>query len=170
MLRRASIDPELFWSIIDQSRAQAEADNPTGDLAELAEAQAEYATELLLRCKPTEIVGFQQYFNDRMAESYRRDVWAVAYIVNGGCSDDGFEYFRAWMIGQGREYYEAALRNPERAADRISPDDEAENEDLWGSAVEAYEKTDRDMPEVKYGPLELVGREWTEDDLPRLYP
>jgi len=25
----------------------------------------------------------------------------AAYIINGGCSDDGFEYFRRWLVLQG---------------------------------------------------------------------
>ncbi len=40
-------------------------------------------------------------------------------VVNGGCSDDGFEYFRGWLIGQGGAYFEAALKDPERAADNV---------------------------------------------------
>jgi hypothetical protein len=32
-----------------------------------------------------------------------RDQWGAAYLANGGCSDDGFDYFRGWLIGQGRK-------------------------------------------------------------------
>jgi hypothetical protein len=37
--------------------------------------------------EPAEIVSFQQHLLGRMQEAYRSDLWAVAYIVNGGCSD-----------------------------------------------------------------------------------
>jgi len=30
-----------------------------------------------------------------------------------GCSDDGFEYFRCWLISQGKDVFENALRNPD---------------------------------------------------------
>ena len=26
-------------------------------------------------------------------------------VANGGCSDDGFDYFRGWLIAQGREVF-----------------------------------------------------------------
>ena len=28
-------------------------------------------------------------------------------MLKGGCSDDGFEYFRGWLISRGRKVYEA---------------------------------------------------------------
>ena len=30
-----------------------------------------------------------------MADSYRSSLWAAAYVINAGCSDDGFGYFAA---------------------------------------------------------------------------
>jgi hypothetical protein len=164
--------PQRFWSIIDWSRALAERSHRDAELADLAQAQAHHATELLTRLKAAEIAAFRRFFDDRMAESYRRELWAVASIAHGGCSDDGFDYFRAWLIGQGHEYYEAALADPERAADRIHPDDVAENEALLHSADEAYEhETGKELPpSPDRTPPQLVGAEWTPDDLPELYP
>jgi hypothetical protein len=34
-----------------------------------------------------------------MDRSYRNDLWAAGYLINGGCSDDGFDYFRGWRAG-----------------------------------------------------------------------
>ncbi len=55
----------------------------------------------------------------------------MAYIINGGCSDDGFDYFLGWLIAKGRKYFEAALVNPERAGDGAEPGDVVECEDIW---------------------------------------
>ncbi|MFE5591185.1 DUF4240 domain-containing protein [Streptomyces sp. NPDC056549] len=33
----------------------------------------------------------------------------AAYMVNGGCCDDGFDYFRGWLIAQGRNVFERAV-------------------------------------------------------------
>jgi hypothetical protein len=52
-----------------------------------------------------EIVAAQQVLWDLMAESYTNPLWAAAYVINGGCSDDGFDYFRGWLIAQGREVF-----------------------------------------------------------------
>ena len=51
----------------------------------------------------------------------------LAFIVNGGASDDGFDYFRGWLIAQGREVFEGTLAKPDSLADVIDdPDSE------WG--------------------------------------
>ena len=45
-------------------------------------------------------------FFRELAEAYRHDLWAMGYIVNGGCSDDGFCYFCCWLIGNGSERFD----------------------------------------------------------------
>ena len=52
-----------------------------------------------------------------IAYSYRTRLWAAAYVINGGCSDDGFDYFRGWLIVQGRHVFEQAVVNPDALAD-----------------------------------------------------
>ncbi len=124
------------------------------------------------KLRAEEILGFQLRLNERMAESYRWDLWAVAYIVNGGASDDGFEYFRGWLIAQGREYYQAALKDPVCAANRAGHDHQNESEQLLYAALEAYQaKTGRSLPALSFsGAAEPAGQAWKEDDLPKLYP
>ena len=38
-------------------------------------------------------------------------------MINGGCSDDGFDYFRGWLLVQGREVFERAVADPDGLAD-----------------------------------------------------
>jgi hypothetical protein len=52
-----------------------------------------------------------------MNEAYRWDLWAAAAIIMEGCSESGFEEFRAWLIAQGRGVFEGALRDPETLAE-----------------------------------------------------
>jgi hypothetical protein len=52
-----------------------------------------------------------------MADSYRSPLWAAAYVINGGCSDDGFENFRSRLITQGRQVYERTVADPDTLAD-----------------------------------------------------
>jgi hypothetical protein len=156
-----TMDLAEFWTLIGKSRA---AD---------CEEHAENLSELLGRKPAQEIIDFDRLFRERLDEAYRWDLWAVAYIVNGGCSDDGFEYFRSWLIGQGRAYFEAALREPERAADNARPGAEAECEDLLYAAAGAYEsKTgDSDMPRARAkAPAGPAGEPWDEDGVEELYP
>lgn len=76
---------EQFWKLIKQSKRGTED----------CDEQAEKLTELLIGLEPTEIIAFERHLTRRINDTYRWDIWAVAYIINGGCSDDGFEDFRA---------------------------------------------------------------------------
>ena len=51
-----------------------------------------------------------------------------AYIIGGGCSDDGFWDFRSWLAVRGKRVYLVALRNPESLARVVSPMD---NDRRW---------------------------------------
>jgi hypothetical protein len=52
-----------------------------------------------------------------MADSYHVDLSGAAYLINGRCSDDGVEYFRGWLIAQGRATYERVVADPDALAD-----------------------------------------------------
>jgi Protein of unknown function (DUF4240) len=52
-----------------------------------------------------------------MTASYRNSLWAATSLINGGYSDDGFEYFRGWLIAQGRKVFVQSVANPETLAD-----------------------------------------------------
>jgi hypothetical protein len=62
-----------------------------GDLGKELELPVEY----LSRLRAADIVGFAMRRRDLASRAYRADLWGAAFIINGGCSDDGFEYFRA---------------------------------------------------------------------------
>jgi Protein of unknown function (DUF4240) len=157
------MDISEFWQLIEQSRSNSSE----------CEEQAQRLFELLIKTPPKQIVEFDHHFTERLHEAYRWDLWAVAYIVNGGSSDDGFEYFRCWLIGQGQEYFEAALQDPEKAADNIVPGEEVECEDLLYVAARAYEELtgDEDMPGGEEpGPAAPAGNPWDEDEVETLFP
>lgn len=40
-------------------------------------------------------------------------MWCAGYLMNGGCADDGFEYFRNWIISRGKDVYDQAKANPD---------------------------------------------------------
>ena len=115
------------------------------------------------------VAGFAQRFRKAMADSFAWELWGAAYVMNGGCSDDGFDYFRPWLIAQGREVFELGLRDPDGLA-AYDFDDEFEFESLLYLPDEVYEaKTGKELV-VEGQPLEPSGQPWDEDDLERLYP
>src|SRR5262249_43197 len=91
-------------------------------------AQARLLARSLSSLSVEEIFAFEAIFNRLHAAAYRADLWGAAYLVNGGCSDDGFDYFRAGLIALGRSAYEAALTNPDLLADYAT--EEIDYEDM----------------------------------------
>jgi len=157
------MDDAQFWKLIAQSK------RGTTDCNE----QAERLTELLKKLPPEEIYDFDRHFGRRRIEAYRWDLWAVAYIVNGGCSDDGFEYFRCWLIGQGQKAYETVLASPEKIIRWIKDDEQdTEAESLMYAAGYAYEAVmGKEIPATDVEYLkDPVGEDWEEEDLERLFP
>jgi hypothetical protein len=152
-----------FWKLIARSRRGA------GDVDE----QMARLLELLTGLEPREILSFERRFQERVRDAYRNELWAAAYLINGGCSDDGFDYFLGWLIAQGRAYYEAALADPQKAGRRVEPGEEVECEDIWSVAARAYEaRTGKgDFYEVAPRvPRRLKGKDWDEDTVEQLYP
>jgi hypothetical protein len=60
---------------------------------------------LLVRAADDEIRRFDYELETATPQVYGWPLWGPAYIMNGGCSDDGFDYFLGWLVGQGREVF-----------------------------------------------------------------
>ena len=104
--------------------------------------------------------------------SYTWELWGAAYLINGGCSDDGFDYFRAGLIALGRAAFEAGVRDADSLADYI--DDELSGEEFLYIAPKAYQKVtgEEDLPREAVRFPEL-GQRWDFDDdneMERRYP
>ncbi|MCX2180541.1 DUF4240 domain-containing protein [Streptomyces sp. SKN60] len=104
---------EQFWVLIEEAREQV---LDTRDASGIACR----ASELLAGRSSPEITAAEQILWDLMADSYRNPLWAAAYVLNGGCSDDGFDYFRGWLIAQGRTVFERAVADADTLA--VLPD------------------------------------------------
>lgn len=123
---------------------------------------------------------FQEHFDRLHVQAYSWSLWGAAYIIHGGCSDDGFIDFRYGLISRGREVFEKALASPDSLVDVTTAGDQ---ELLWNEsfgyvASKAYErKTGQAIPRVSIErPREPAGEEWDFEDkaqnarrLPRLW-
>ena len=156
------MEKDEFWDFIERSKLGSDD----------CEEQANSLAKLLVKLTPDEIVEFDRVFKQHMVEAYRWDLWGVAFIINGGCSDDGFEYFCYWLIGLGRAAFEGALLSPETAADFASDEgEEAECENIGYSAAEAYETlTGNQIQTPSNLPEEPAGDPWREEELATLFP
>ncbi len=128
------MDEEQFWAIVQTAVDEAGDDE---------EAYLEVAKRELSKLSLKEMIGFRLRTDKLLYDSYTSEMWCAGYLMNGGCSDDGFEYFRLWVISRGRKAYEAAMANPDNLIDYIGDDDEMdffEFELFWYVALEAFEE------------------------------
>jgi hypothetical protein len=157
----AKMNLNAFWAIIGNSRTNSpETDeqikNLKGELRKLSE---------------TQIVEFENRFIALKNKSYRWDLWGAVYLLCGGCSDDSFEYFREWLIGQGKDKYETAIKDPESIKEFVAPKNE--NWEGFGyCAREVYmEKTKKKyIPSDSQPKQNPTGEEWDEANLPKMFP
>jgi hypothetical protein len=156
------MDINRFWSIVDRVHGRA-----GDDLDERISLLKEELSELELE----DLAAFQRHYDAQIARANRWDLWGAAYVINGGCSDDGFRYFRDWLISEGRATFEAALVAPESLAD-LPKAAAAENELFGYAALEVHEaKGGREIERDMSGELgDPAGESWDEDDLPELFP
>jgi hypothetical protein len=102
-------------------------------------------TTRLRKLPAPEIISFDTRFRRLREAAHRGDVWAAGVLLNHGHgTDDGFEYFRNWLISRGRKTYQGALKKPDSLSSqavrvkRFGP--EAEFESFGYAAAVAYEE------------------------------
>jgi hypothetical protein len=134
------MNEDQFWAIVQKA-----VDEAGDDEDEYLEVVMHELSKLSLK----EMVGFRLRTDKLLYDSYTSEMWCAGYLMNGGCSDDGFEYFRLWVISRGRKVYEAALVNPDNLIDYIAEDAEVdffEFELFWYAAIDAFEEaTEADL-------------------------
>lgn len=155
---------EEFWKTIDEVNRQADGD----PLAK------EPALEALLSGHDApDILAFSRHLDELRAQAYTWPLWAAAYIIQGGCSDDAFMDFRCCLVFLGRDIFERALADPDSLADL---DDRTLNglfyEGLLYVPYQLHEQKAGPMPDPDPSsiPLDPAGEPWEEEDLPSLHP
>ena len=153
-----------FWGIIDSTAGLPES------------AQLQRLRTSLESMTPEGIERFQTEFQKQLAQSYSWDLWGAAYLINGGCSDDCFDYFRAWLISRGKRVFVASVKNPDSLAELPGLPQGAEFEEIMYVAGDVYKaKTGNELPATVYSttkPPEL-GPGWdfdNADEARRRYP
>ena len=121
------VNKDTFWALIDQAK-------------EHPDAPDEWLMKQLMSMKPEQAINFSYIAHAYMALADQYGLWTAAnVIVKYGCDDDGFIYFRAWLVGQGKGVYMAALKDPDFLADAPSYYDH-QFESLSYTGALAYEE------------------------------
>lgn len=157
------MDNDQFWQIIEAARKKHPEDG---------ELRVDAIRDHLSKLAPHEIIDFDTILDECRDRAYSWDLWGAIYLMNGGCSDDGFTDFRGWLISRGREVYERALGDPDSLADEFDPsEDDYELLSMLNVADEAYEaSTGEAMPSRARTFPKLAGERWAAKDLHERYP
>jgi hypothetical protein len=155
------MNEDQFWQVIERA---CRADSRSSSLwhgrlvAELEQFPAD------------QIVEWNHIFDRLASRAYTIELMAACYVMNGGAGDDGFYYFRCWLIGMGREVYSRALRDPDSLASVALPwssgiDSEAE---IYAAAHAAWMRVSGEPDTAPYPArnesAELTGDDWDFDD------
>lgn len=114
------LDENLYWQII-KSASKKYPDQDTQEQSLISQ---------LTNLSPIQIVSFKLRTNKLLYDIYNSKMWCAGYIMNGGCSDDGFEYFRCWVISKGKDVYYSSMSNPDNLVHEL--DDEIEDYEFEG--------------------------------------
>jgi hypothetical protein len=156
-----------FWDILDAAQSDAAFDRAR--LPDALRAQLEELDE-------DAVLAFVRHFDDLRHDAYRHEPWAAAWILGGGASDEDFSDFRDWLISQGRQPFDDALRDPERLLNHFDATElqDAFDPDIRQVATDLYTELtgQSDLPEgtVRPDPAQMGGRPWRPEDLPRRFP
>ena len=154
------MDEDVFWELIDEGRT----DQPIGE-------RIETLPERLAAFKATAIRDFEKIQRSLEARAYRWDVWALAYLLQGGCSDDAFEDFRGWLILQGREVFEGVIADPDSFDVTLHRGTASGINGLRDAAPVAYEmRQGKAMKPVKMPLIDVAGPEIAEEDFASALP
>ena len=114
MSYRRHVDHAGFWSILDEARGAGG-------------ATSKALAPVLAGLEPAEIASFAAWFDAYDRALRREDLWAAVFAIRGGCGDDSFDHFRAWLVGRGEDAVLRAVRDPESLVEIVSeqnPSDE----------------------------------------------
>lgn len=131
------LDEDLYWAIIDKSLKETKNQDD----------QEEFLIQEISTLSPKQMIGFRLRTDKLLHDTYNSEMWCAGYIMNGGCSDDGFEYFRNWVISRGKEAYYSAKQNPDNLISEVYENAEMYDfESFWYVALEAFkQKTGKDL-------------------------
>ena len=131
------LDESIYWNIVEKSLKYK---NNQDD-------QEEFLIKEIEKLSPKEIIGFRLRTDKFLYNTYNSEMWCAAYIMNGGCSDDGFEYFRNWVISRGKDVFYKAKENPDSLiSEYIEGEEFYDFESFWYVALTAFEnKTGKEL-------------------------
>lgn len=146
-----------FWELIEQSREHTDG-NTEGQVWELE--------SMLMKKEPEDAISFVKHLQQILADSFTAPLWEVSYLINLNDREDSFEFFRAWMILQGKKAFDLIRENPDAIVDYIDhrsvdKDFKLQRPELLSIGFSAWEELTGNMPEEM--PLDRLEIEMSDE-------
>ncbi|MBO9636116.1 MAG: DUF4240 domain-containing protein [Chitinophagaceae bacterium] len=181
--KNQKMDTTHFWKIMDNAFNIGGFENSLREDAILKQ---------LISLTPSQIQDFEIIFQQMNQKASTWGNFAANTVIMGGSTDDGFYYFRCWLISLGQKNFEETLKNPDYLATLDIPVEKshglamAEFEELISLSDQAYEKVTGKKPESDTtfprdnaqrlglfydSGTTMKGVEWVQnDELPKIVP
>lgn len=120
------MNTKTFWQLIKSTKG---------------EHQPRLLERMLLQYPLSEIEAFDRLFTTYRQACYKENgiLWTALSEVVGFVSDDSFEYFVAWLIGQGKDIYNEVVRCPARISEFATKESQWQCEEMLYVAMKAIE-------------------------------
>jgi hypothetical protein len=154
---------DQFWRIIEKIHRESGTD---------IDKRFEVLEAALGKLSLAEVQSFDTHFTDCHDRAYKWGLWGAAYVIGGGCSDDGFSDFRNTLITCGRKIFERALKDPDSLADlSFELGDSLQVEGISYIAGKVAVRLGGDvLGRSKPHPKKPAGKKWNEVELAKLCP
>ena len=189
-------EEEFFWAAIEQSNSKKNEHWSEYDIDE----HLENLTQHLAQFNQDQLVIFEKTLQLKLSELYTAEIAELAIILendftlkNGICSfdtylsDDGFIYFRCWLLLKGKDFFEDMLKDIQLF---VSGKYSFDIGNLWGEGLlyvsdEAYirsHNSDSESPirdivfelhpdhHYDFGGAEMLRELYKGDELQKHYP
>lgn len=154
------MDESRFWALIGS----------TVRVLDDGSVDAKPLVEALKRLPVAELNGFGWRCSEYHAASRTRELWGAAGLIHDGAPDDTFDYFRSWLIGRGRDIFEAAMKDADSLADVATP--EALDDEVYCAADTALRAVHGGAPVYPRPSYPELAKDWDSsvDAIRRRYP
>jgi hypothetical protein len=137
------LDEETYWAIIENSIKET-----TNQ-----EDQELFLISAIEKLSPKEMIGFRLRTDKLLFDTYTSNLWCANYIISNGVADDGFDYFRCWLVSRGKEAYYKVKENPDYLVNLVGNESQVYDfEGFWYVAMNAFKNmTTQDVyPYIDY--------------------
>jgi hypothetical protein len=109
------MDLDTWWGVIE--RARTAVGERAGDRDSADDPLPDAVSDELAELTPAELVDWYTIHVQLTDSAYLYPLWGAAYLIEGGCGDDGFMDFRDGLMLQGRDVFTRAVADPDSLAD-----------------------------------------------------